>query len=230
MKHLIPVLLMMLWPMAGAAQAGILHTAETAPTSINLTTEGTQDWVKYSYDGGLMTTAKAGGSGIGALQLIGNNGRGAFTYAGSFDWSDGDNPISNTGVTSGAFSRTWGGNTLRLIVDADTTERQLVLYLMRGDGTASVTAELSDGGSETHSYPGTGYNEYDSRHVINFAAQSAGQTLTVTIAGVDPPRYVTPRAGLAAVTLAVVPEPASVGLVCVVALATLRRWGKAVAP
>jgi hypothetical protein len=209
------------------AQAAIVQTTAAAPTTqTDLTAEGGLDWAFYTYDSGLTTESMNGGTGIGPLQLIGNRSASSFSYPGDFAWSDGTATTSATGQTGGAADNTWGGNILQLTADADAAPRDLVLYLMRLNATIRVDAELSNGDPlDSYTYSSTGYNtEYD-RHVIRYSSATPA-TLTVTIVGAEAPQNVTPTAGLAAATLSVVPEPASLALLAAGGLCLLRRRPK----
>lgn len=210
--------------------AAIVQSSGPSPTTVDLTGEGSLDWAKYSYDAGVTVTQKTSALGLGSLTLLGNNGSPVSnTNANIFSWTDGDVPSTGTGVGGGVAIATWGGNIWSLTADADTQQRRLVLYLSRNFGEITVNASLSDdvGNPSVYNYSTTGYTLQFDRHIIEYDAASPGQTLTVTVSGINPPQWVTPIAGISAATLAVIPEPASLVLMGLGSLALLGRRRRA---
>jgi hypothetical protein len=215
---------------SSATQAAtISQSTASAPASVNLTTQGTTDWIKLSYSGGVIREEKSGATSIGSFTWNGGgpNGQWNATSPTGFDWTDGETVASGTAVVAAAAGDTWGGNLFTLNVAAPAAgDFQLKLYMLRGNGVISLNATLPGATASSFSYPQTGYSSAWSEHTLLFTADNAGDTLQVIVSGGSSPDFVTPNSGLAAATLVDVtpiPEPTSIAALLAASSVLLRR-------
>jgi Thrombospondin type 3 repeat len=161
--------------------AGVLTiTALAFRASVNLTTEGTIDWVHWGTTSASSFDHKATGGGKISDLLQ----RGMFRYDTSlstYTWSDGAPTVSDS-TNSGVYDL--GGSTgFSFTVPADTSTRTLRLYA-GGEGVNNrLTAHLSDGSTPDAVLSTTGHQTggaYVTPMEITFRAASAGRTLTLT--------------------------------------------------
>ncbi|MEZ5428820.1 MAG: peptidoglycan DD-metalloendopeptidase family protein [Pyrinomonadaceae bacterium] len=164
---------------AGGALSG---NVATGPASINLTTEGTEDWVHWGLTSGSSFNHKSG-----VTPKISN-----FTTIGSitplrifdnllpfkYSWSDGTPTTSATNTNTGLFVYDVG-NGFQLTVPADTTPRTLKLYLTVYGSTGKLEATLSDGSASPHIGSITSTGDINRVYTLDYQAASAGQTLTI---------------------------------------------------
>ncbi|MFD2614944.1 fibronectin type III domain-containing protein [Paenibacillus gansuensis] len=167
----------------------------TDTSSVNLTSEGTLDWAAWGTDTANPTAAvrkAGGGQQISDVQLIGDPKVYGYTpqWWGTHKatWTDGD-PVAAAQDTSGALVAEGTGKGFTFTVPADTTEKQLKVYLGVMGAKGVLTAHLSDGSAPDFV---TSYNDSDPNVinnssgarakavVLNFKANSPGQTLTVS--------------------------------------------------
>ena len=168
------------------ATAGILlGTQAAAPASVNLTAEGTLDWAHWG-----LSTATDFDQKSGVANQINNftqiSGAGTVNrYANAlaaYSWSDGTPTASATGTTTGVYT---GGldDGFEFTVAADTTTKFLKVYAGCWNAQARFEATLSDGSAAAD--VNETLDDYGSQHAavytIKFAANSAGQTLTLRI-------------------------------------------------
>jgi hypothetical protein len=238
-------------------QAGIINGSVQTGTRIfnqNLTTEGTADWAVWGFANGGTSTSlspdnrKLGGSGISDLTNISNGnplrGIGQFGSYGesTFNWSNGTPVLSATGAFTGIQHNGFGqpfsniGEGFSFTVPADTNLRTVTLYDTVDHGNSELTATLSDGSAvpfvfDSHHVPD--FNGPDI-YTITYAANSAGQSLTVklVLTAPDGSGNNTANVAIQAVDLTgpppAVPEPSSLALLALGggALAGWRRWRK----
>ena len=166
-------------------------------TGQNLTTLGDVDWAVWGYAGSGTSTSlspdnrKAGGTAISALTDIDPGtddelrGLGQFRINHTFNWSNGTSPASATSVYCGlqhnvqATNET--GDGFSFTVPADTQKRRLIVYSAVHYAVGELTATLSDGSAAQVTVQQdckTAVNS-PSRFVIDYAAGSDGQTLTI---------------------------------------------------
>jgi Tol biopolymer transport system component/uncharacterized protein YjbI with pentapeptide repeats len=179
----------------------------------DLTSLGAQDWAIWGNANGGTSTAlapdvrKAGGSGISNLTDVHVNaaplrGLGQFFQLGgtlfganpfSFNWSDGNSPLSATGAFGGLQhdgqpngSPGANGDGFSFTVPAGTTQRTLTIYTSTHFATGTLTATLSDGSAPAYTQAVTdsgGLPLFGDNgpgvFTINYAAGSPGQHLTV---------------------------------------------------
>jgi len=166
----------------GGSLSGSVTKPPTLPTMVDLTTEGTADWVHWGArtNGGL--DRKAGvvqqisdftAIGPNTAQQYGDN------YTG-YSWRDGS-PISDaTNTTTGMFISGLT-NGFELTVPADTTTRTLKVYAGLYGGTANFQAWLSDFSARAYAdaslsnFFGNAYAAY----TLTYTAASHNQTLRV---------------------------------------------------
>jgi Ca2+-binding RTX toxin-like protein len=162
----------------------------------NLTAEGKLDWAVWGTGSSVTLApadAKSGGSGISNLTNISNGnplrGLGQFgVVAHSFQWSDGTPAPSGANVAAGLQHNGQGGSVSNVgegfsfTVPADTAERVLNVYATTNYGESELTATLSDGSAVPVVLDATNVSfNSPARYTIDYAAASAGQTLTVTL-------------------------------------------------
>lgn len=164
-------------------------TLSTALTtgSIDWTALGALDWFGYDNSGTLQR--KASGSLFTLAAIAGGYTGGTNTVTETTKtWSNGAPTASGTSTT-GVYSSITGaggnGNGLRITLPADTTSRRARILLGAFDGSYSIAATLSDSSSTAipaaaFGWDGTG-GATDSVHTFEYAAASAGQTLTIDI-------------------------------------------------
>jgi hypothetical protein len=166
---------------AGPPPPGVVTiTALAFRASVDLTTEGTIDWVHWGTTSAASFDHKATGGGkISDLVQ-----RGMFRYDTSlstYSWSDGAPTVSDS-TNSGVYDL--GGSTgFSFTVPADTSTRTLRLYAGGESVNNRLTAHLSDGSTPDALLSTTGHETggaYVTPMEITFRAASAGRTLTLT--------------------------------------------------
>jgi len=170
------------------AGAGALDGAFTSIpqfSEVNLTAEGTLDWVHWGLYTDTSVTRKAGVTNqISDFSVV---GKGAFVRAYKFadnfngySWVDGSPTATVSNTTSGVYV-VGLLNGFEFTVPANTTQRTLKVYLGAFGAQGELIASLSD-----HSAPDfTGTNEVNLSngpsgvYTLTYAANSAGATLKV---------------------------------------------------
>lgn len=146
--------------------------------SINLSTEGTTDWIHL----GLTAPSDVNREATGGSKIVesANSGLTQYTtYSTSFSWSDGAPTAAASNTTNGVY--VLGTNRgFTITAPADTTTHTLRLCLNVG-GTASLTAHLSDGSAGD--YTDTQSNSNNGAiwlYTLRYAAASNAQSLSIT--------------------------------------------------
>jgi len=163
---------------------GLLTGALTMPPlmTIDLTSEGSEDWAHWG-----LTNADSFDQKAGVLQKISN-----FSALGThavqqysinytaFDWSDGTPTPETVGTTTGVFI-TGRTNGFELSVPADTTPRQLKLYVGGYGAQGNFQAFLSDASARafTDTSLSNVFGNIYALYTLNYAAASGGQALTI---------------------------------------------------
>ncbi|MGW8178205.1 MAG: hypothetical protein ACWGQW_05470 [bacterium] len=151
--------------------------------SINLTTEGTNDWAKWCTAGSSTAfDSKSGGSGISdTTDIITTPSAFELTDGDDFSWTDGTPTSSGSGDQFAQFysSELFGGGSFT--IPASTTEQTCRIFIDTGNSIVQFCFELSDGSAEPQYY----YHEstegtYGGDISVDFKAASASQTLKVT--------------------------------------------------
>jgi hypothetical protein len=179
----------------GTSQATVTFTINPAPipgllsvsgvaggtNTINLTAEGTDDWVHWGLNGTSYDQKLVSGHVVnhitewyyGSPQQYTNNANG-------YSWSDGGPTINAVATTTGIFI-VGGGNGFVITVPADFTTRTLKLYVGGWMSTGGCEAYLSDDSvAEYVDY--SFYNSatsYNAVYTITYKAGATNQNLTV---------------------------------------------------
>jgi hypothetical protein len=172
-----------------------------APTQADLTATGNVDWAVWGFGAGgtsasLAPDARKGGAGAisdltdlepGAPIALRGLGQFPSENPFRFSWSDGNAvQVSASSVPAGIQHDTnlidSSGYGFRFTVPADTAPRRLTVWVHAQGGTGHFTAALSDGSAPTYDDFGVGGGGHNAPGVyqLDYAAASAGQTLTVT--------------------------------------------------
>ena len=172
---------------------------------MNLTTEGTLDWVHWGLGSATDINRKNSvAPGIGPLAGVGANPiQQLDTNHLAFSWSDGAPTLAVSNSPTGLFVQGLA-NGFEITVSADTERRRLRIFAGAEAATGLFEATLSDG-----SAPGY-YDESlasaasisNGVFVLDFAAASSGQTLTVRFTALSVFDEVTGRVLLSAAALA----------------------------
>jgi hypothetical protein len=155
----------------------LLTLATTAvPAVVNLSAEGSLDWVHWGLTNAGSLNRKSGGSG--AIRDAGGTSRGRYdTNPQRFSWTGGTPAGSASGTPTGVYTCGTGGN-FAIQVSASPTTRTLHLYagawLARGRLTARLGAETVTGSVTDRDASTT-----TARFVIRFRA-AAGANLSIT--------------------------------------------------
>jgi PEP-CTERM motif-containing protein len=217
---------------AGLANAGILTgTVTNPPPSVNLTTEGTADWIHW----GLTTTndvnrKATGGSQISNVALIGTGTTKArLTDSPSvYSWTGGTPTATATNSPTGVYINNFSGagRGFQFTAPADTTARTLEVFLGEFDASGTFEASLSDGSAATYTniLAGGANQTVQGMYTLNYSANSPGQTLTVKWTETsDLGQFDNVTIQAAGLKLSVVPEPATLGLIAAGAALRLCR-------
>lgn len=151
----------------------------SATTAVNLTVEGTMDWVHW---GDSTLNRKAGVTpqlstytivGTGAVLTYNNDPR-------AMSWTDGTPTATSSDNRNGVYIRDVGQG-FSLTAPADTTLRTLVIHVGGWSSGGTLTAHLSDGSAAdftdlTVAVP----TQYDRTYTLTYQAGTGGQNLTVT--------------------------------------------------
>ncbi len=166
---------------AGAPHQLNGSVANPGPLSVNLTTEGTTDWIHYGSGVPGINRDASGGSKIGAYTLIGTSTPTILvTDPRSMSWSNGT-PTASASNNKGGLSLAGTGSGFTFTAPADLTLRTLVVYVGGKGESGKLTAHISDGSSADYVNTQTfTTSQGDAAYTITYAAESTGQTLTIT--------------------------------------------------
>jgi hypothetical protein len=166
----------------------LIGSATTAPTNVDLTTEGTWDWADWGELSGIPPNyleQKAGGTNqISDVATIGGGpnqfGNAVVTYS----WSDGTPDLAETN-TSGIYFLGLD-NGYQISLPADSTTKLLTVYAGAYGSIVNFQAALSDASAppyhdESLFDPGGNSNGSADAYAIQFAAGSSNQTLTINV-------------------------------------------------
>jgi hypothetical protein len=175
-----------------------LHSYDANPGAVDLTAEGTLDWIKYEATYGVPdSTRKAsatvtimsealvdsadpdGNSGLGILATDGD------LYGNTFSWTDGT-PVATGTDVEGSIWMAGIGNGYRWKVPASTTTRTFTLYAGMWCAQMRLSASLSDGSAPAQAWlrlnreiGGPPADGNISSYFVEFAAAADEETLTV---------------------------------------------------
>ncbi|GIJ46223.1 hypothetical protein Val02_31090 [Virgisporangium aliadipatigenens] len=185
---------------------------EIAPRTVNLTADGTEDWVHWGYlasdgggaefighparqdcprDGRCVIRRQGGTALIGALTPTGSFDQSKLPFRlyvrdawSTFAWTDGTNPRAVEGARTVLYNA-GAGNGFRIQVPADQTGRRLRLYIGNWNGAIRTTAALSDDQGTPYVDTSPRASSYHWMYTFDYRASKPGQSLTVTIAITD---------------------------------------------
>ncbi len=151
----------------------------TPPATVNLTNEGTRDWIEWGAGDANSVNRKAGVEPqISSYTEIGNapytNSNGDI----QFSWYDGTPNSVVTGATNGVETSNGG---FQITVPAGRATRVLRIYTSVTSARCIFGATLSGGGSYNDASLASSGNPVDGVYTIYFRATSDNQTLTVTL-------------------------------------------------
>jgi len=206
---------------AGFANAGSLSGAVTTPpSSVNLTTEGTADWVHWGLNTSSDVNRKSGGgSQISGATLLGTTpGRARLTDSPStYSWTAGTPTASANNSPTGIYINNFAGpgRGFQFTAPADTAARTLEVFLGEFDASGTLEATLSDGSAPTYTniLTGAANQTVQGMYTLNYSANSPGQTLTIKwTETADLGQFDNVTLQAAALRLSSVPEPATLAL------------------
>ncbi len=177
------------YPTSGPTITSILHGAvATPPSKVNLTSEGTSDWIHWGlYTGSTVDRKNEVPLQISTFRTIGNAT--ARAYSGNYvaySWSDGtpDRTIANTttavyvsGVNNGfSFSvpASTTTQTLRVYVDVYLSQGKFTASLTDSSGLVYTDESLNNTGGVTQAV-----------YTLTYRSSSNGQQLTITFVAVN---------------------------------------------
>ncbi len=178
---------------------------EAQPTAVDLTAEGSLDWIQGGYNGGSSKLVRKnnGANLISALTVARPNDNGALvrSLGATLSWSDGSPDAVCSGTTNGIHAL-HQDNSISFSVPVGTGARTIRIYSASVNSGMQFRASLSDGSApewvneDWYAVTGTTITP---RATFCFAAASAGQSLTVTITNISGGTW--PSVGIHAVTL-----------------------------
>jgi hypothetical protein len=160
----------------------LIGSSTTAPSSTDLTGEGTADWAHWGLNSATSFDRKAGVTPqVGALTVLGTNTvQQLSNNVTAFSWTDGTPTPAVAGTPTGIYV-TGYTNGFEFTVPAGTTARHLKVHVGLYGARGSFQAFLSDASAPAFidesldSIYGDRHNVY----VLDFAAATAGQRLVV---------------------------------------------------
>ena len=158
--------------------ASLAGVASSATTNVNLTAEGTSDWVHW---GESTLNRKTAIPQIGTYTVVG--GGPAFRYANDLrqmTWADGTPTASSTANANGLYIN-GTNNGFAILAPADPLTRTLVVHVGGWASGGRLTAHLSDGSAVDYvDTTATAAGQYDRNYTLTYAAAASGQTLRIT--------------------------------------------------
>lgn len=222
--------------LAHRAPAALLNGSVTtsAPTSVDLTSDGTVDWAIWDYQtsstgtSGAPSNRKAGGTAIGSASALLGTPRGISGTSAppKYTYTNGTAPVSATAVSIGALTDTSinatnsgfmlsiAGNpsqaeTVKIVVDA---------YNAIGNFTATLNGATTYTDSSLNS---SASSRLPAVYTLTFQPDTAADLLTIKYSIGTLTGNGSSNVDLQAVSVA--PEPGAAGLLCAAAAATLLR-------
>ncbi|PWT79796.1 MAG: hypothetical protein C5B58_12870, partial [Acidobacteria bacterium] len=155
-------------------------TGDSSSSAVNLTSEGTADWVHFG--DGVLNRKAAGSAQLSDYSTVPSGGT-ATAYPNDprpVSWTDGTPNASGSDNTAGIYVS--GVNQgLSIQAPADTTTRTLIVHVGGWESGGTLTASLSDNSAPNFTdVTTTSGGQYDRNYTLTYKASSAGQTLTVT--------------------------------------------------
>jgi lysophospholipase L1-like esterase len=163
-----------------SAFAAVSGSQVSPPESVNLSAEGSADWVHWGRSTASSIDRKAsGGSQISNITVIGSQPKRRFSGARvSYSWNDGT-PASSIGATATGLYFRGVGNGYQFTVPADTTARTLRIYVNVWRARGRIEASLSDSSAPTYVAFIENLSDITTRLItLDYSAATSGQTLT----------------------------------------------------
>lgn len=167
---------------ASGGGGSLLPTVNGTSSLVNLTADGSDDWVHWGLVTPTSVNRKAGGgSQISGITTLGSNARrfeASANARATYDWSDGT-PNGSESTTAGIFFR-GNGNGFQFTAPADTTTRTLQVHLGGYQARGQIEVSLSDASAPAFVTTVEDLNgAFDRSVTVSYNAASAGQSLTV---------------------------------------------------
>ncbi len=171
-----------------APVTGVLNgNAAPAPATADLTAQGTLDWAHWGLNVATdFDDKEGGGNQISNITLFGPSQNGPFQYGNAlvaYSWTDGTPDTTAADTATGIYFNNLTDG-YEITVPADTTKRILRVYAGGWNSTVHLDAALSDQSAPPYideSLVTAGANQAANIYTIDYAAASAGQTLTITV-------------------------------------------------
>jgi len=222
---------------AGPLSAAQISGSAATPGNVNLTSEGTADWIHWGQTNSTTVNRKSGGgsqfSNLTLINNVTNSAKARLTDSASkLSWTDGTPTPSVTNIPNGVYINNFDGpgRGFEFTAPADLLERILKVYLGEYNATGTIQAFLSDASAPmyTDTLTGVADSTVQGVYTLHYTAASAGQNLTVRwkeSAKLGAADNVTIQA--ATLQVAFIPEPATLGLLSSgLALLAMRRRTK----
>ena len=177
---------------------------EPSPASVNLTAEGSRDWIQGGYNGDYTKlNRKVGANVLSGLTVANPNNNGAFVrgLGPTISWSDGTPDATCSGTTNGVHAGSIS-NTISFTVPAGVSPRTIRIYSSSVHAAMQFKAHLSDGSAPdwvNDDWYASNSGTITPKATLSFASASGDAILTVTITNVSGSDW--PSVGIHAVTL-----------------------------
>lgn len=174
----------------GSSGGGLLNASSTpAPTQVNLTVLGKDDWAHWGFGGGAPFVSMGDGSGdISDLSPIGSTVFSRFSNGlVNYSWTNGSPVVSATDTRTSMRVRNVGQG-LSFEVAADPQDRTLVVYVSARRALGRLTAELSDGSAAPLTVDL--FSQQTKKHfavTLNFRADNPGSVLNLSYEFISQP-------------------------------------------
>ena len=167
---------------ASSGSGSLTGAVNSATTAVNLTTEGTLDWMHWGDGGASGQNRKANVSA--QLNNFAAVGGAPFGWYGDdprqMSWSDGTPTATLTNDGTG-LTVTGTGVGFSFTAPADTNVRTLTVHIGGYNSSGTLTAKLSDGSAANFVDTSTLVNgQYDRNYTLTYNAGKANQSLTVS--------------------------------------------------
>ena len=192
----------------------VLGASQEAPWKVDLTAEGTEDWIQWGLNDSVAPNRKMGVNEISDITPLGPvKPMPTGGFAVRTTWNNGS-PTPSVDSTNGGLWLNGVGNGFTFTVPADPTERVLKIYAGGLNGAScSLTATLSDGSAPPYiskTWSGNWGNrnwapvpcDFAVVYTIRYHAASPGQKLSIQYKLDDEPNRFLSQARLGAATLA----------------------------
>lgn len=221
---------------------GVQRISAIVSTPVNLTAQGGIDWAYWAPNTATVvaplvapTNDKLGGLAIGNLDIVGGTGlRGSATSSTDerYSFTDGSVTASGTNqslaglIFNGLTGTSAVGNGLKFSISGDPSQERLVtLYLGGFASTSSLNVSLNGVAipiTDSQVFPNSSPKQIDV-YTLRFQPNSASDQLLVQYTASAVTDVTNGHVGLQAVTVAVVPEPATAAFLLLGGVAFSRR-------